>query len=827
MNVAYAPQEIDDTEARYIQDALLDLPGVMRRRGPIQRVASMVKLPRFASGLAVTVNPRGNSRYAALTGDSVNGYLTVFSDDRLSTVDLAWPHALPTDPVGAEATKFRLVDTKPSIGGGAWIGTASNYGANGELHALAFWRGGNKADYATGTLTVARGSTAVTGAGTSWTANVAPGMFLFANTDDPYTDVLVGTVLSVNSNTSITLEKASPWPITAKAYTLKSIRGFMPQVTKGRITCATDSTTVSGGQTKFQSQGLGTGAWHLYRASDMAHIGKVSAVASEISLTLTANASIAMADAQYVAIRADWAAADKSIDNTGSVNKTGWLSATYAERQWFANNGAQFDKTYRLWFSDLNNPEAVDLSADGDWIPITTTTDVNEPIRGLMPTYNALLVYKDTETFAVYGSSPSSFSAKKLEDDGILSTMAVQPYGGGAIWPGRFGIYFYNGVQAENLTAGKLGDVYKNSIQSFDPLRYRAWSMVAHNHYFLFFEDLDPTIGVTKGTTTSTPTSWVLVINMDTRAIALHTNLHMRGAIQLPDSEGRGTWFVLNDALAAPTGLAATPSTTGGSLATATYYYKVVALDAAGNTEGSAEVSAAVTGPTGKVTLTWNAVPGAQSYRVYRGTAAGAQNVYYSVSRPAFDSTTGTTPAPSYVDTGAASTAGSPGASDFPLAVVADAQSLFDAEGVDEVSPESRALGPDFYWETKKFNAGEDLRLKRFKQAAAHYLAQGGTIKADTVLGLNSLGRPLSSSLAASVPTWSQTGVAFSNWSSVPNQYPTWNDMVQAVFLPKRLRFLKKTHHFSLRFYQQHDQMVRVRMGPIQLGFKFMRPGRV
>ena len=35
MNTALAPQEIDDTEDRYIQDAFVDLPGIQRRRGPV------------------------------------------------------------------------------------------------------------------------------------------------------------------------------------------------------------------------------------------------------------------------------------------------------------------------------------------------------------------------------------------------------------------------------------------------------------------------------------------------------------------------------------------------------------------------------------------------------------------------------------------------------------------------------------------------------------------------------------------------------------------------------------------------------------------------
>ncbi|MBA2751596.1 MAG: baseplate J/gp47 family protein [Actinobacteria bacterium] len=100
--------------------------------------------------------------------------------------------------------------------------------------------------------------------------------------------------------------------------------------------------------------------------------------------------------------------------------------------------------------------------------------------------------------------------------------------------------------------------------------------------------------------------------------------------------------------LSAPTGVTATPSASGGTLASGTYYYKVSALNALGETIASAEVSAVVVGPTGSVSIAWGAVTGATSYRIYRGTAAGAENTYY---------TDAATP---FVDTGAAGTAGTP-----------------------------------------------------------------------------------------------------------------------------------------------------------------------
>lgn len=720
MNVAQAAQEIDDTEARYLQDILLDYAGIARRRGPVQRLSTVSALPRPATNFASTIDPAGTTRFAALTGTAGNGYLTVWNTALTSTSDIPWAFALPTDPVGSAATAYRLSSVTPALNGGSFIGTASDYGTSvgGANQALALWRGGVNPDYSAGTLTLTRGSTAVTGASTSWSSNLSPGMFLFATVVDAlagsFTLTYIGTIASITSNTALVLEKGSPYSTAAgSAYLATSLRGTTPKVVKGRITCDTASTTVSGGNTKFASQGMGTGTWNIYRQRDFGFIGKVSTVPSDISLTLAANALIAMADELYVAIRGDWSAADKSTDISGATSKLGWLTAIYAERQWYAANNTSFDKTYRLWFSDTGDVEAVDISDDGDWIPIASTTDAPEAIRALVPTYNALLVLKDTESFAVYGSSPDSFSAKKLEDDGTLSTMSVQPYGGGAIWAGRNGIYFYDGVQNTNMTLGKFGPVWENTIRTFDPTRYRMWSMMVRNHYLLHIEKITPTINITKGNTVTTPNHWTVCLNMETRAFSLLRNVGLRGAVQLPASSGRGVWFLVNDD----------------------------------------------TSDVGKV---------------------------------------------------------------------CDSTDLFDVEGVDSViTTQDGALGPDFYYETKKFNAGEDIRLKRIRQVAAHYLAQGGNIMVDTVIGLNDIGSTLTGNFPASVYTWNTLRLAFGTWDNLSTQYSSWDAITQGVFRPKKIGFMKKGHHIAFRYYQSSSAMVRVRMGPQQIGYKPMRPSRV
>lgn len=86
----------------------------------------------------------------------------------------------------------------------------------------------------------------------------------------------------------------------------------------------------------------------------------------------------------------------------------------------------------------------------------------------------------------------------------------------------------------------------------------------------------------------------------------------------------------------------------GGTLGAATYYYTVTAIDAKGKETLESNEQSIATGASGKNTISWAAVPGAVGYRVYRGTAAGAENSVYVVAGGATTS---------FVDTGTASQA--------------------------------------------------------------------------------------------------------------------------------------------------------------------------
>lgn len=118
-----------------------------------------------------------------------------------------------------------------------------------------------------------------------------------------------------------------------------------------------------------------------------------------------------------------------------------------------------------------------------------------------------------------------------------------------------------------------------------------------------------------------------------------------------------GPGFALSVRSKAPSTVVATPGA-AGSLANATYYYVIVAFNTGGGqTDRSLETTAIVSaGGAGSVALTWDAVPGADRYYVYRGTTSGGQNKQYVVSTN------------SYTDTGAAATTASPGDSAGSLA---------------------------------------------------------------------------------------------------------------------------------------------------------------
>lgn len=82
-------------------------------------------------------------------------------------------------------------------------------------------------------------------------------------------------------------------------------------------------------------------------------------------------------------------------------------------------------------------------------------------------------------------------------------------------------------------------------------------------------------------------------------------------------------------------------ATVGGTFAAATYFWKITAVNSTGEGPVSNEITSAIA-LNGTAAMSWPAVPTATSYKVYRGTVAGAENALVA-----------TVTVPTFTDTGA------------------------------------------------------------------------------------------------------------------------------------------------------------------------------
>lgn len=119
---------------------------------------------------------------------------------------------------------------------------------------------------------------------------------------------------------------------------------------------------------------------------------------------------------------------------------------------------------------------------------------------------------------------------------------------------------------------------------------------------------------------------------------ALGTNVATVARIYLNNGLGNESFGA---AVGAPTG---TPSASGGTLLSGTYYGTIIAIDEKGRQTpiGTISTGVAVTGPTGSIAWSWTAVPGAVSYRVYTGitNSAAANSRYFTTATNSYNQTT-------------------------------------------------------------------------------------------------------------------------------------------------------------------------------------------
>jgi hypothetical protein len=553
--------------------------------------------------------------------------MNVFKNDATLAGTITLPFKLNT--VWSSANNHwinnTIIDAKPALGGGVWIGVTDEYGvsidATNSKQALMLWRGGGKEAYETPTAasTYTNNSKTITSVASASTL-IDSGMFVFDTTtsDDRGKGRYLGVVSSV-SGTTVTLEKPVIYTsITAGSETSRklsftSVRGFIHQ--HGRGVATTDGGQyITSGRLGSDAEGLfgaarvtiGTsGANHTvyaYRYSDHRFIGEVkfegtvdnTQVQMEAG-TFSTTASDFLKDDNYFILRNDvdlnvsgitsdttrysMLASQRIYDSqTTTISSElytpipGIFNSTYANRQWFASVGktaVNSDKfVNRVVFSGTDNPENINLSPDAS---DSILVPGREAIRGIAGSVAGLLVFVENKTYIIKGTNRQNFSLEELYPDGTLCTSSIVQVGGGVIWAGKSGIYYYDGVTVRNFANESLGIYYTDGVATFNATTDRIYAFVYNNYLIINFSKWQQkyalsrwqavnqvvnegiTIDNNQDYTRLIPTSITFNIFLPTGAIGTLSNFTPRGFMNTSSSSNTKGIMLMNERAAADT----------------------------------------------------------------------------------------------------------------------------------------------------------------------------------------------------------------------------------------------------------------------------------
>lgn len=404
----------------------------------------------YDAGTLVTRGPLGQTTQVTYVGSTpMHGFM---ANERVA--DTSWTLAVQgtdgilryivqsttfgTSSSGSTTTKARFRDKTP-FGNREIAYTYADNNHDTSSVTTRFWSGGSKSDYTTGTITTTLNSTTVTGSGTSWSANVEVGMYLYSQ------DIYVGRVANVASNTSLTLDAAARVVTAGANYNISSLRPAAHIYATGVATVASGSTVVVGAGTSWKSIN-DTLTWQLFRLRDGYVVGTVSTFNTDGSITLTGGANTALNAEPYF------------LAGQGTTTPISAASTElYAGRAWWG--GFSSVGVYRnvevsgltLAASSTNHYESLELffkipgSRPGDSIQRVFNVGVG------------LLVLCKYGTWLVTGKTASSFEVVKLQEDGLRCARAADSLGELVAWVGDRGIYVFTGGQIKDITQTEGG----------------------------------------------------------------------------------------------------------------------------------------------------------------------------------------------------------------------------------------------------------------------------------------------------------------------------------------------------------------------------------
>lgn len=550
------------------QDVIIDQNGVLRSRGGFLSVTTdtftalipSVVVLTAAGALLLGRDSTGATLAQGTAAQALTGFATLTASNILGT---GTAQNVTTQPSLPTVAKFQ--DNKGAV-------IAFDYGfISSTLNNTSLW-GGNvvtTSDTITGTAASTIGSKAIVGVGTSWTSALE-GCYLFIGATT--SAIYVGQVDQVTSTTALLLKKGALKTIAAAAPAFKTIRPAQYMVYKGRITTNTASAVVVGSNTKFSTSGpAGSGSVfltnttsNLFRYSDGAFIGAITSVQNDTTLTLTANAAIAMVNEEYYITNPQFTVSGGApvvtfLFYAGSV-------ARFADRYWYgcfsaadpsvkATNFASELITLganSLLFSKKNDPECLDLDpAAGDILTLPTTHN-HDRIRGICATRGGLVVFRTRDVFLITGYSPETFRAIKIADDGISLSLGFKEYNEGVIWGGAKSAWYFDGSRVVDLLNSSVKKFYQRLQHAVD-LNFPLTVAVSNDHALISY--LPTVTGADRTWPQKNGTSSILniclVVNLLNGAISFFTNISPTSSFF---SDALGTTVILGKTSALSTG---------------------------------------------------------------------------------------------------------------------------------------------------------------------------------------------------------------------------------------------------------------------------------
>lgn len=714
MNISVPPEVIGDTELETSIDSLFNQPGIVRRRGATKVADLLVTLASPYQILKSFTVQRtdGTTFIGNIAQDPASGLLYFISCDKTFS-------NYKTEQITSTAgTTTPLISVKPALGGGVWVGISNQAEATGApttagRQFLWYWKGASFTSLGIGlsATPVALNDTTVTLASAPTIDPI--GAFIFNSSSR-----LIGVCKSV-SGAVLTLEK--PATETAGGSTtlfVRPIRGYMPHYSKGRITTSTANTAVAGAGTDFTRL---SSVWRIYRSSDNSYVGQVTAIANSTALTLNANALVNMTNEPYWAIRV--AVANTSLTATGidpfvepsnnpTVDTPGWINTVHQGRQWFANKNklpdAAGDWVSRVWFSDLQLGEAIDYNlTDGDFLQVGSGPLNTGPILELVSMQNQLLVFKESEVWAIVGDAPSNYTSKKFFSDGLLCTMAWAPWNDGVVWIGRKGLWYYDGVSSPvNLVKSTMGDKWLTFAQTFSQANAdRCWLAVVKDHAIVSMSSYTQVANYSPTLHDPQP-----VVYIPNQALTFWTNMRHQGGFTMGGVLNSRDVVLLstNPTITNAGGLVDMSSVFNGNIANAMDAYQFTK----NNEPATLNVAASPGGALPLATIKVNGVSIAWSL--------GAGTLYINGD-----------PLNVVTYTSASQAAG------VTTFVGCSGGTGGITPGVTVIS--NTPLGPFYYHATKRYDAGNPMVRKGWRQVSFQYLANGGNLNFYTNMNHNAV----------------------------------------------------------------------------------------